>query len=768
MTSRVLAIDFGSSYCRMAIADSGRPLAIQNAEGLDAIPNAVLIDEGQVIVGRPALLQAVVRPDQVVRWIPRLLGDEHVCIQGFSAMNLAAAVFRALKTEAETFLGEPVATCVLTYPACFSTRASEILRQAAEQAGFEVRNLIAAPVAACWHENALERLQQGQRFLVVSLGGGILDIAVVSLRNGVLHTEAAGGDPRLGGEDWTRALADFAAEQCEAALGEDPRNNLGDSDRLYEQCEQAKHDLSHLQTVSFPCAAGPRRTEITLSREAFEARTEWLTQAAVERVHITLERAGLDWNAMDQVLFVGGASRMPGLRGALERASQKTLLQMRAPDLAVVYGAAMFAAGERARAQQAGALRLAVQRSTARAVGIRTVDYENNPPRLKNLALIPANAALPASACREFVLSPHAQESFEITFGEFAADDDFDFIARLRFRCPPGARQGDVIRLNLHYDLSGLPRLEAVHLNSGMVLHSDRLPEAAEPLQAAPSHPPPDRRGSPELPGGVVDRVHFAVTSPLEVVPAMPFVIDVWAHLEQQRAEVLERAREELGEAFRIKSKGPVQVRRGTTLTVRLKVEDLEVDPPEDTIFWEGEVGNASFAVRVPETAALGERRGLVTIHVAGLQIARLNFLVLVGRTAGASGNRYVKEERHGQAFLSYASEDRDRVLARVQGIQKAAPGLQFFFDVLSLRSGQDWEKELWRVIPQQDVFYLFWSAHAKASPWVEKEWRCGLESRGLSFIDPVPLVSPETVPPPPELASRHFNDWMLAFMENP
>src|SRR6202030_1216765 len=104
-------------------------------------------------------------------------------------------------------------------------------------------------------------------------------------------------------------------------------------------------------------------------------------------------------------------------------------------------------------------------------------------------------------------------------------------------------------------------------------------------------------------------------------------------------------------------------------------------------------------------------------------------------------------------------------VLARIQGMQKVAPELDVFLDVLHLRSGQDWASRLQTEIPARDVFYLFWSSDASRSAWVEREWRCALETRGLDFIDPVPLASPREVPPPAELASKHFNDWVLAFM---
>ncbi|MCK4613989.1 MAG: toll/interleukin-1 receptor domain-containing protein [Thermoplasmata archaeon] len=118
-------------------------------------------------------------------------------------------------------------------------------------------------------------------------------------------------------------------------------------------------------------------------------------------------------------------------------------------------------------------------------------------------------------------------------------------------------------------------------------------------------------------------------------------------------------------------------------------------------------------------------------------------------------------------AFALYSRLDREQVLPRIQGIQKALPNLNIFIDMLSLRSGQNWEQEIRKIIPSKDIFYLFWSGNAKRSHWVEKEWRCALEMKGLDFIDPVPLVSPEIVPPPEELSAKHFDDWTLAFMRS-
>ena len=121
--------------------------------------------------------------------------------------------------------------------------------------------------------------------------------------------------------------------------------------------------------------------------------------------------------------------------------------------------------------------------------------------------------------------------------------------------------------------------------------------------------------------------------------------------------------------------------------------------------------------------------------------------------------------KKYRTAFASYAAEDRDAVLARVQGMQKVAPALKVFLDVVNLRSGQLWNEEIQKMICDSDVFYLFWCRHASASEFVAKEWRCAYDTFGLDFIDPVPLESPDSVPPPRELAAKHFNDLWLGFM---
>ncbi|MCX5800586.1 MAG: toll/interleukin-1 receptor domain-containing protein [Candidatus Eisenbacteria bacterium] len=198
-------------------------------------------------------------------------------------------------------------------------------------------------------------------------------------------------------------------------------------------------------------------------------------------------------------------------------------------------------------------------------------------------------------------------------------------------------------------------------------------------------------------------------------------------------------------------------------------MEGFIIPNPEDTILWVGSMGNATFLASAPEGVSLGEKQGTASIRVAGLEIARLSFVVEVGSPGSTKTEEVLasSEKRHRKAFVCYASQDKKAVGARLQGMQKTSTELKVWVDSVELRSGQYWAKELVNVIPAQDIFYLFWSSHAKASKWVEMEWRCALSTRGLDFIDPVPLVSPNLVPPPPELASKHFDDWVLLFMRD-
>ncbi|QDU18945.1 toll/interleukin-1 receptor domain-containing protein [Urbifossiella limnaea] len=274
------------------------------------------------------------------------------------------------------------------------------------------------------------------------------------------------------------------------------------------------------------------------------------------------------------------------------------------------------------------------------------------------------------------------------------------------------------------------------------------------------------RGGRAEVPKPATDQVHFSVTAPAVMQPGRAYVIDAWAHLAAQRQEVLERAREaQRGGPIASRTKGGMEVARGTTVAVHLRVPTLVIDDPEDTILWTGEIGNATFPVRVPANTPAGAQPGTLRVFASGLEVAKLHFELEVGAAEAPPAPVAARERRHRTAFASYASPDRDAVLARVQGIQKVLPDLDVFVDVAALRSGDRWAERLEKEVVGRDVFYLFWSAHARASDWVRREWQTALAARGVEYIDPVPLAPPDQVAPPPELAAHlHFNDWVLAY----
>ena len=261
-----------------------------------------------------------------------------------------------------------------------------------------------------------------------------------------------------------------------------------------------------------------------------------------------------------------------------------------------------------------------------------------------------------------------------------------------------------------------------------------------------------------------IDAVGFGVAHPAAIDRPSSFIIDAWLFRNADRKDAEQRALAAADGDARFRSQGSAAVPLGSKLTVTVKVADWQVTPRRQDVWWTGEIANVSF--RVTPTAKLpGEKiDGECRISLDGLRIGYVPFQIAIAGTARQSDNLTVGTTVKS-AFASYASRDRSRVLARVQGIGKA--GIDVFMDIHSLRSGSNFNTELLRKIENSDVLYLFWSRHAAASEWVGREWRYGIEKKGIDFIDPVPLTDPRKVPPPAELAgAKHFNDWTLAYLE--
>jgi hypothetical protein len=252
----------------------------------------------------------------------------------------------------------------------------------------------------------------------------------------------------------------------------------------------------------------------------------------------------------------------------------------------------------------------------------------------------------------------------------------------------------------------------------------------------------------------------------LALAPGEAHALLFWVHDEEQRPTVLVRAAAELGlssSEMAVNSEGPYPLERGSRLSVRMTIAGLNCVDDYKWITWTGEIGKTTFIVDVPAGTPAGTHIGSASIRLNDCEIAKMSFLVRVGVAAARLGQIPSTTLSHHKAFASYASQDREAVLARVQGMEAA--GVDVFVDVMSLRSGQNWAPELVKHISDADIFYLFWCQHAKASEWVTKEWHLALQAKGLDFIDPVPLEAPDKAPPPEELASKHFNAPVLAFI---
>lgn len=273
--------------------------------------------------------------------------------------------------------------------------------------------------------------------------------------------------------------------------------------------------------------------------------------------------------------------------------------------------------------------------------------------------------------------------------------------------------------------------------------------------------------GSRGIPEPITDQVHFTVGLPSSAAPNDAFVIDLFAHLASQRAEVIERIREsQRVDEPTLRTKGDFTITRGTELHATLHAPGLEILQGTDVLTWEGRLGNASFLVHVPVAARARTQAAWIELHAHQLRVIRVDFIVRVGERHPEPVQTPLEVARYRTAFASYASVDRDEVLGRVQGMQKISPELDIFVDVASLRSGQNWREALRSEVVSREVLYLFWSKAASQSKWVTCEWNWALEEHGIDHIDPVPLVDPRLAPPPQKLADRiHFNDWVLAYM---
>jgi molecular chaperone DnaK len=347
--SKIIGIDLGTTNSCVAVMEGGQPVVIPNAEGARTTPSVVAFSkDGERMVGQIAKRQAVTNPDRTVISIKREMGTSYkVNIDGksYTPQDISAMILSKMKETAEAYLGETVTQAIITVPAYFNDAQRQATKDAGRIAGLEVLRIINEPTAASL-AYGLDK-EGTQKILVYDLGGGTFDVSILDIGDGVFEVLATNGNTRLGGDDFDQRIIDYVADQFQKENGIDLRKDRAASQRLKQEAEKAKIDLSGTTSanINLPFitadANGPKHLDVTLTRAKFEELTADLVQATITPMEKALKDAGLTYNDINKVILVGGSTRIPAVQAAVKRVTGKEPFKGINPDECVAIGAAI-------------------------------------------------------------------------------------------------------------------------------------------------------------------------------------------------------------------------------------------------------------------------------------------------------------------------------------------------------------------------------------------------------------------------------------------
>jgi molecular chaperone DnaK len=350
--ARAVGIDLGTTNSVVSVLEGGEPVVIANAEGSRTTPSVVAFAKnGEVLVGEVAKRQAVTNVDRTIRSVKRHMGtDWTIEIDGkkYTAQEISARTLMKLKRDAEAYLGENVTDAVITVPAYFSDAQRQATKEAGEIAGLNVLRIINEPTSAAL-AYGLDKGDTEQTILVFDLGGGTFDVSLLEIGDGVVEVKATSGDNHLGGDDWDNAVVDWMVTSFKNAHGVDLSKDKMAMQRLREAAEKAKIELSSSTQTSInlpyitASADGPLHLEETLSRAQFESMTADLLNRTKAPVQSVLKDAGITLDKIDQVVLVGGSTRMPAVAELVKKETGKEANKGVNPDEVVAIGAALQA-----------------------------------------------------------------------------------------------------------------------------------------------------------------------------------------------------------------------------------------------------------------------------------------------------------------------------------------------------------------------------------------------------------------------------------------
>ncbi|MDK4188270.1 molecular chaperone DnaK [Staphylococcus pseudintermedius] len=346
--SKVIGIDLGTTNSCVSVLEGDEPKVIQNPEGARTTPSVVAFKNGETQVGEVAKRQAITNPN-TIQSIKRYMGTDHkenIDGKSYTPQEISAMILQNLKSTAESYLGEKVEKAVITVPAYFNDAERQATKDAGKIAGLEVERIINEPTAAAL-AYGLDKTDKDEKVLVFDLGGGTFDVSILELGDGVFEVLATAGDNKLGGDDFDQVIIDYLVQQFKSENGVDLSQDKMALQRLKDAAEKAKKDLSGVSStqISLPFIsageAGPLHLEITLSRAKFEELAYDLVQKTMGPTRQAMKDAGLSNADIDEVILVGGSTRIPAVQEAIKKEIGKEPNKGVNPDEVVAMGAAI-------------------------------------------------------------------------------------------------------------------------------------------------------------------------------------------------------------------------------------------------------------------------------------------------------------------------------------------------------------------------------------------------------------------------------------------